>query len=397
MTRMQVSVAAAAVFMMLALVWAMRPAPVLVETGKVERGPVVIGFEEEGKTRLRERWEVRAPVAGTLQRVALREGDPVRVGQPVAELVPATAALLDPANRARLSAEAAAARDAVTAAKARTDAANAAAGMSRADARRVSELGQRRLVSSSAVEVAVASARRDEAALEAAAAESKAALHRLRSIEALLADEGRGGMGTSLPLPSPVDGVVIRRLVEGPAPVMVGTPILEIGDPTELELVVEVLSTQAVALRVDMPARVLRWGGDGELQARVRRVEPGGFTKISALGVEEQRVRVILDPAGDPEPWLSLGDGYRVEVAFITWQAEDVLRVPASALFRQGGAWFLYAVEDGRAHSRSVSIGQRGPDWAEVLSGVDVGDEVVLFPDARLADGVRLVVPEGKE
>lgn len=396
MTRAKVSIAAAAILLVLALVWAVRPAPLLVETGRVERGPLVIGFEEEGKTRLRERWEVSAPVAGTLQRVAFREGDPVRAGQPVAHLVPATAALIDPANRARLGAEAAAARDALAAAKARAEAADAAAELSRADARRVAELDKRRLVSRSAVEMALASARRDEAALDAAAAESNAALHRLRSIEALLADEGRGGMGMSLPLPSPVDGVVIRRLVEGPAPVMVGTPILDIGDPTQLELEVEVLSTQAVALRVDMPARVLRWGGEGELQARVRRVEPGGFTKISALGVEEQRVRVILDPAGDAEAWRALGDGYRVAVAFITWQADDVLRVPAPALFRLGGAWSLYTVEDGRAQSRSVSIGQRGPDWAEVLSGVGVGDEVVLFPDARLADGVRLVVPADK-
>lgn len=353
MTRAHVLMAAAAVLVAAALAWALRPPPLLVEIGTVERGSLVIGFEEEGKTRLRERWEVSAPVSGTLRRVALREGDPVRVGQTVAELVPATAALIDPANRARLSAEVAAARDVVAAAKARTGAASAAAELSRADARRVVELGKQRLVSSSAVDIALAADRRDRSALAAADAESNAAAHRLRSIEALLEDEGRGGDGTTLPLLSPADGVIIRRLVEGPAPVMVGTPVLEIGDPSDLELVVEVLSTQAVALRPDTPARVLRWGGEGELEARVRRVEPGGFTKISALGVEEQRVRVILDPAGDPGSWRALGDGYRVEVAFITWQADDVLRVPASALFRQEGAWFLYAVEDGRARSRT--------------------------------------------
>jgi HlyD family secretion protein len=395
MTRPRLLLAAAAVLVVLALAWAFRPSPLLVEVRVVDRGPIELGFEEEGRTQLRERWLVAAPVAGTVRRVELREGDPVEAGRPVAELEPSVAALIDPANRARLEAEAAAARDAVAAATAHVRAADAAATLSRSEARRTRELAARQLVSASLVDAAAAAERRDEAALVAARAESAAAGHRLASIEAVLADEGRSGGATVLPLASPVSGVVIRRLIEGPSPVAIGTPIVEVGDPMDLEIVVEVLSTQAVAITPGQPARVLRWGGEGELAARVRRVEPGGFTKISALGVEEQRVRVLLDPAGDAARWATLGDGFRVEVAFVTWRAEDALRVPAAALYRSQGEWFVYLEDEGRARVRQVGIGRRGADWAEVSSGLEPGDRVVVFPDSRLVEGARLAVVDG--
>lgn len=394
MTRSRLLLAAAVVLVVLALAWAFRPSPLLVEVRVVDRGPIELGFEEEGRTQLRERWLVAAPVAGTVRRVERREGDPVEAGEPVAELEPSVAALIDPANRARLVAEAAAARQAVAAATARVRAAETAAATSRADARRVQELAERRMVARSVLDAAVAADGRDQAALAAARAESAAARHRLDAIEALLNDQGRGGGGTVLPLPAPVSGVVTRRLVEGPAPVSIGTPIVEIGDPRRLEIVVEVLSTQAVAIMPGQPARILRWGGEGELAARVRRVEPSGFTKVSALGVEEQRVRVLLDPDGDDERWAALGDGFRVEVAFVTWRADDVVRVPASALFRRQGDWFVYLDDGGRARVRQVEIGKRGVDWAEVRSGLAPGDRVVVFPDSRLVDGARLAVVE---
>lgn len=394
MTRKRLLLVAAILLLILVMAWALRPSPLLVEAKAVDRGPIEIGFVEEGRTQLRERWLVAAPVAGTVRRVVLREGDPVEAGQPVAELEPSVAALLDPANRARLVAEAAAAADAVVAAEARVLAAEAAAALSRADARRFAELAERRLVSASAIDMARAAERRDEAALSAARAESAAAGHRLRSIEAVLKDQGRGGE-TLLALPAPTKGVVIRRLIEGPSPVAIGTPIIEIGDPGALEVVVEVLSTQAVAIAAGQSARVIRWGGDGELQASVRRVEPGGFTKISALGVEEQRVRVILDPVDDAGRWSALGDGYRVEVAFVTWQRAEVVRVPSAALYRSQGKWLVYIDDAGRARSRVVTIGQRGTDWTELESGLEVGERVVLFPDARLIDGARLAAKAG--
>ncbi len=395
MTRSRVLSISAALLLAAVLAWSFRPSPLLVEVRAVDRGPIEVGFEEEGRTRLKDRWLVAAPVAGTVRRVDLREGDPVEIGQPVAELEPSVAALIDPANRARLLAEAAAARDAVAAAGARVRAAETAAALSRSEARRIGELAARRLVAESTLDAARAAERRDEAALVAARADSASAGHRLASIEALLAEEGRSGGATVLRLPSPATGVVIRRLIEGPSPVAVGTPILEVGDPRELELVVEVLSTQAVALEPGQAARVLRWGGEGELSARVRRIEPGGFTKISALGVEEQRVRVLLDPEGSASGWATLGDGFRVEVAFVTWRRDDALRVPAAALYRSQGDWFVYVDDGGRARSRQVGVGRRGADWAEVLSGLAAGERVVVFPDSRLADGIRLAVVEG--
>lgn len=390
MTRSRLLLLLVAVLLAAALGWAFRPSPLLVEVRTVDRGPIEIGFEEEGRTRLRDRWLVAAPVAGTVRRVELREGDPVEAGEPVAELEPSVAALIDPANRRRLEAEAAAARDALAAATAHVRAAEAAAAFSASEAKRIDDLAARRLVSPSALDGARAAERRDAAALVAARAESAAAGHRLASIEAVLADEGRSGGATVLPLPSPASGVVIRRLIEGPSPVAIGTPIVEVGDPRELEIVVEVLSTQAVALEPGQQGRVLRWGGEGELSARVRRVEPGGFTKISALGVEEQRVRVILDPEGEDARWATLGDGFRVEVAFVTWRTEDALRVPAAALYRSQGDWFVYLDDAGRARERKIGIGRRGADWAEVLSGLEPGERVVVFPDSRLGDGVRV-------
>jgi len=390
MTRTQLLLLIAAVLLTAALAWAFRPSPLLVEVRTVDRGPIEIGFEEEGRTRLRDRWLVAAPVTGTVRRVELREGDPVETGNPVAELEPSVAALIDPANRARLEAEAAAARDALAAADARVRAAEAAANLSASEAKRIGDLAAQRLVSASALDAARAAERRDAAALLAARAEAAAARHRLASIEAVLVGEGRSGGAVVLPVLAPASGVVIRRLIEGPAPVATGTPILEIGDPRQIEIVVEVLSTQAVALAPGQPARVLRWGGEGELSARVRRIEPGGFTKISALGVEEQRVRVILDPEGEDARWASLGDGYRVEVAFVTWRTADALRVPTAALYRRQGDWFVYLNDAGRARERKVEIGRRGTDWAEVLSGLEPGERVIVFPDARLAEGVRV-------
>jgi HlyD family secretion protein len=395
MNRKRLVLLAVALAVLAALAWAFRPSPVLVEVREVTQGPIEIGFEEEARTRLVDRWMIAAPVAGTLRRVALREGDPVAEGETLAEIEPATAALLDPASRARLAAELAATREAMRAAEAQRRAAEAAATLSRDEARRVDGLHARRLVADSLRDAARAAEVRDAAMLRAADAELASARHRVLALEAVLADEGRGGGPRVVPLAAPIDGVVIRRLLESATPVAPGTPVIEIGDPRRLEIVAEVLSTQAVGVEPGQSARILRWGGEGELRARVRRVEPGGFTKISALGVEEQRVRVILDPDGDPDRWSKLGDGFRVEVAFVTWRRDDALRVPAAALFRRQGEWFVFVEDSGRARERRVAIGRRGSDFAEVQAGLAVGERVVVFPDERLHDGVRLALAGG--
>lgn len=395
MNRKRLALLAVAVAVLGALASAFRPSPALVEVREVTQGPIEIGFEEEARTRLVERWTIAAPVAGTLRRVALREGDPVAAGETLAEIEPATAALLDPASRARLTAELAATREAMRAAEAQRRAAEVAATLSRDEARRIEGLHARRLVADSIRDAARAAEARDAAMLRAADAELASARYRVLALEAVLADEGRGGGPRVVPLAAPIDGVVIRRLLESATPVAPGTPVIEIGDPRRLEIVADVLSTQAVGVEPGQSARILRWGGEGELRARVRRVEPGGFTKVSALGVEEQRVRVILDPDGDPERWSKLGDGFRVEVAFVTWRRDDALRVPAAALFRRQGEWFVFVEDAGRARERRVAIGRRGPDFAEVQAGLAVGERVVVFPDERLHDGVRLAVAGG--
>jgi HlyD family secretion protein len=362
----------------------------VVDIREVRRAPLAVSFQEEGRTRLKERFAVAAPVAGTLRRVALREGDAVRAGQVLAEIDPASAALLDPASRARLRAEADAASAAVRAAQGRMAAASAAERQARRERERLEGMRASGAVSPNALDAAVAAAARAAAELDAARADEAAAKQRELAVRVVLGEEGRSGGGVALPLVSPVDGVVLRRHIESAVPVAAGSVVLEVGDPRALEIEVEALSTDAVRVRAGQGARVLRWGGEGTLAARVQRVEPGGFTKVSALGVEEQRVRVILDFDEPAERWAALGDGYRVEVEFITWQAEDVLQVPAPALFRLDGRWMVYVDDGGRARPREVAVGERNAEAAQVLSGLEVGERVVAYPDERIADGVRV-------
>jgi HlyD family secretion protein len=237
--------------------------------------------------------------------------------------------------------------------------------------------------------VAAAQSAQARAGERAAQAERMAAQQREAATQALLAQEGKGG-GESIALQSPIDGVIIRRHVESSVPVVSGQPLLELGNPGQIEIEVEALSTDAVKLRPGMAAKVLRWGGEGELPAQVARIEPGGFTKVSALGVEEQRTRVILQFVGEPAQWAALGDAFRVEVEFVLRAEAAALVVPASAVFRQGNGWAVYAVDDGRAHLREIAVGGFGARQVEVASGLNVGDTVVVFPDDQLHDGARV-------
>jgi HlyD family secretion protein len=366
-------------------------APVLVvDIRPVLRAPLAVTFQEEGRTRLQHRYVVAAPVAGTLRRVALREGDAVRAGEVVAQIDPASAALLDPASRARLRAESDAAAAAVRAAQGRVAAAASAERQARREHERLQGMQDSGAVSPNQMDAAAGAATRAAAELAAARADEAAARQRGLAALAALGEEGRAGGGSALPLVAPVDGVVVRRHLESAVPVAAGAPVLELGDPRALELEVEALSGDAVRLRPGQPARVLRWGGEGALAARVQRIEPGGFTKVSALGVEEQRVRVILDFDEPAERRAALGDGYRVEVEFIAWQADDVLQVPAPALFRLDGRWHVYVEDDGRARMRAVEIGERSAEAAQVLSGLEAGERVVAYPDERIVEGVRV-------
>lgn len=387
-TRVGAGVALAGLGLLVAIL--LRGEARLVETAEVRVGAFELSFQEEGKTRLRERYRVTAPIPGWLRRIEIEEGDTVRAGQVLAEIQPTVAALLDPASRARARAEADSAASALAAARQRVSALRAAERLAAVEYKRLESMKVHSAVSESQLDGARARADQAGAELAAAVAEERMMAQRLQGAESVLAQEGRSGGGTALPVLAPVDGQVIERYLESEGPVAAAQALLDLGDPADLEIEVEALSTDAVKVKPGMAARVLRWGGEGTLDARVTRVEPGGYTKISALGVEEQRVRILLDLTSPPERWTGLGDAYRVEVEFVLTAGERVLQVPASALFRHEGRWSVYLAEGGRARRVAIEIGASGATAAEVRGGLTAGQRVILFPDDRIADGVRL-------
>lgn len=374
----------------------------LAATGAVTQGPLQETFTEEAKTRLKQRYAIAAPVSGTLQRITLEPGDAVQQGQPVAYIAPAASTLLDDRSRAQAEADVKSGQSQQAAASQRIAAARAAHQLAQASLKRARALAAGQAASQEALDQAQAAATRAAAELAAAQADEQAAIARVAAARATLAHEGAAGeSGARAPQPvlSPVSGVVLRRSLQSATPVAAGQSLMEVGDTAQLEIEAEVLSTDAVRLAPGMAARVLRWGGEGALQARVTRVEPGGFTKVSALGVHEQRTRVILELTSPRADWAALGDAWRVETEFITRQEENAVQVPASALFRtaatEGGAgstggWALYVVENGRARLTPVRIGLRSDAAAQILEGAAPGQTVILQPDDRIHDGVRI-------
>ncbi|AGG89455.1 efflux RND transporter periplasmic adaptor subunit [Rhodanobacter denitrificans] len=383
-------VAAVAVAAVVAVAWwALQSAPRPLDVVAVTRGPLVQRFEEEGRTQLPRRWVLTAPIAGTLRRIDLLQGDAVKAGQLVAVIEPLQGALLDPANRTRLLAEEQAAQASMQAAQQRLAAAQADAELAARDARRMRALGASGVVSVAALDEVEARLARARAAAAAAQAERRAAGQQRAALAALLLGQGRSG-GQVVELRAPIDGVVLHRFQESAAPVQAGQSLLELGDLRQLEVMVQALSQQAIALRPGSSARILRWGGEGALPARVTRIEPGGFTKVSALGVEEQRTLVWLDITAPRAQWESLGDGYRVEVEFEVGRRPDVLQVPSSALFRDGRRWAVYRVAGGRARLTAVTPGMQGDGATEIVAGLRQGERVVAYPDDRIADGLRV-------
>ena len=366
------------------------PETMVVEVVTATEGPMQVTIDEEGETRVRERFVISAPVAGRITRIELEPGDEVRRG--VTELVrmtPQEAPLLDPRTRTELSAAVEAARAAVGQAQAERGRAAASLSRARSALARQDSLADAGLIARDDLEAAqTAVTTADEAARAAEFAVSRAE-YELQLARARL--QTPGGGGASIQITAPIDGAVLKRLHESAAVVAAGEPLLEIGDPNQLEVVSDLLSTDAV--RVPPRAEVLidRWGGDHPLQGRVRRVEPSGFMKISALGVEEQRVNVIFDLA-DAAAGRALGDGYRVEVRIIAWRAERVLKVPVGSLFRRGEGWALFIVIDGFARLQPVDLGERNDTEAQILGGVSAGQTVVLHPPDTLTDGMRVTV-----
>ena len=370
------------------LVFALRPQPVPVDLAAVDRGEIEVVVDEDGRTRVRDRYRITAPVAGTLRRVTLEPGDEVAEGDPVVWLDGPQVGVTDSRTRAQLLTRMAAAEAGVGRAEAMVEAAEAGLVEARDQLRRQEILLEQGGGSTSAVERARAMLRAREAEVRSAEFSVRAAEGEVEDLRLALTRPA-GAAEAPLELRSPVAGRVLQVHRESAGAVAPGELILEVGDPGRLEVVVDLLSGDAVQVVPGAEAVIRRWGGDEDLPAVVRRVDPSGFTRVSALGIEEQRVNVILDPAGAPELWARLGDGFRVEARIRIDRTDAVLRVPSGALFRNDEGWAVFLAGDGRIEERSVEVGRRSPAMAEVVSGVDEGDRVVVFPGDRVEAGVR--------
>jgi HlyD family secretion protein len=367
----------------------MRPHPIPVDASPLSRGPMRVTLDEEGRTQVKRRYVVSAPLSGKLLRVELKAGDRVNEGAVVARLVPADAPLLDPRARAEQEARLHASEAAVAQANANVARARVGDSSARDDLQRKSGLAKNNAISAHELELAGSEAASRAQDLASAEFGAKVADHQLAEAHAALL-RGRSGRVDEFEIVAPTSGQVLRVLRESEGVVTAGTAIVEVGDPSVLEVAVDLLTVEAVRVRPGMAAFIDHWGGPRALEARVRSVEPSGFTKVSALGVDEQRVRVILDLMATASEWRALGDNYRVEVHVIAWQADAVLRAPTAALFRRGGQWAAFVVADGRAHLKTLELGEQSPDLAEVRAGAQPGELVVLRPGESLRDGMRV-------
>jgi HlyD family secretion protein len=382
---------AVAVVLVAAFVLALRPSPLVVDMEKVARRPLRVTLDEEGETRVRERFVVSAPAAGRVLRIEMEPGVPVRAGVTVlATIRPNTPDLLDPRSRAGQEARVRAAESALGKVRADRERVRAEVRFSDADFARTRKLGEQGIVSRESVEVSQLALERSRASLTAADFAVQTAAHDLEAARANLLEAGAEPAGGVLEVRSPVDGVVLRRLRESEAVVVPGEALVEVGDPRDLEIVADLLSTDAAQVRPGQPVEIEQWGGGTVLAGRVRRIEPSGFTKVSALGVEEQRVNVIVDLADPPARWAGLGDGFRVEVRVVLWERPDVLQVPASSLFRDEKGWAVYAVRDSRVERRRVEVGRQNGLRAEIVSGLEAGETVVLHPSTDVHDGIEV-------
>lgn len=369
---------------------ALWPNTVAVDVGSVTRGPLVVTIDDEGVTRVRDRFVVSAPVAGRVLRIELEPGDQVKKGAAVARLQAETPPLLDARSRSEAEAAIATARAVVGRARADEERARAALAQAQRELTRARELLKDELTSRQVVDAREAEERTAEEALNAAAFAVRAAASDLQRAEVRLAPAPTD-VGRVVTVTAPVDGVVLKRVRESESVVPPGDPLLEIGDPRRLEIVSDFLSTDAVRVKAGARAMIEQWGGDRVLDAKVRRVEPSGFTKISALGVEEQRVNIVLDFTDPAAAWAALGDAYRVEVRVVIWETADALKVPTSALFRHGEAWAVYTFgADGRARQALIELGHQTGQEAEVTSGLSDGARVILHPGDTLTDGSRV-------
>ena len=369
------------------LVWAFLPRAIEVELAEVAPRTLEVAVEEEGEARIREVFTVSATIAGRLQRIGLHAGDTVTEGQPVASIGPAAPVLLDSRSRAVAEATAAAAQAATDLARAQLDQAEATLDFMTAEALRATELFRREALSQRAHDNAIREERTARAAVASAVANLAVREKELESALAVLRSDAAGpASACCVDILAPVSGKVLRVLTESEQAVQPGTPILELGDPGNLEIVVDLLSRDAVRVAEGAQAFVTGWGGPA-ISAVVARVEPSAVTRVSALGIEEQRVTVVLALTGAPQDWQALGHGFRVIARIAIWRQDDVLTIPVGALFRDGPDWATYVVHDRHAVLQRITLGERNEDYAQVLEGLAAGDQIILHPSDQLSEG----------
>jgi len=387
--RALIALAVFAVVGLIVVAWI--PNPVEVEVAEVTRGPLVVTVNEDGRTRVKDRYTVSTPITGNLARLDLEAGDPIEQEQVLARLVPLPPPLLDSRTRAEAKARVDAAAAARRQAQAAVNRARFQRDFAKQESKRALAVVQQGGLARSDADRAVSTYRGSEEELSSANFGARVAEHQLKLAQTTLMQlSGKGEEGEQMEIISPVAGQVLKVFQESEGVVQSGTPILELGDPGALEVVVDVLSQDATRIPAGASTLIERWGGKNPLRGHVRVVEPSAFTKLSALGVEEQRVNVIIDMDDERKLWASLGDGYRVEARISVWEGKDVLRVPASAVFRSEEAWATFVVEAGTAVVRTVELGETNGLETEVLSGLEEGETVIAYPSDSVRDGVSV-------
>jgi HlyD family secretion protein len=390
-TRKRLILIGAGLLVAAALVYGFLPKARPVDAATVERGPLTVIVEEEGETQASDTYVISSPVTAFARRITLQAGDRVQRGDPIVRLEPPRAAILDPRSQVQAQSRVEAARAAVEQAEQNAQAAGAAAAEAEEERKRVERLFESESATRQRLTQARSAAQRAQASLEAAEAAVEASRAELVSAQASLQQTaGPSSLSVAEVLTAPVAGRVLAVHRESEGQVTPGEPLVELGDVDNLEVRVDVLSQDAVRITPGIRVVLEQWGGEVPLEAAVSRVEPQGFTDVSSLGVEEKRVTVIAGMTSPPERWSGLGAGYRVLAQFVVWEADDVLLVPLSALFRTDDGWAVFVLQNGEAIQRSVDIGQQSGLSAEVLSGLQEGEEVIVHPANDLEDGTRV-------
>ena len=372
----------------LLMLW-LRPQPARVDTANAVRGPLQVTVDGEGRTRVRDRYVVASPVPGRLRRITLRRGDSVLQDQLIAQIESLPLAPLDPRQRAEASARVNAAEDAQRESDAMVERAKAGYEQARRESERCEKLVAAGVISRQELERAQTAMDVAARELNAARSRSETAGHDVEVARSAFLALGKNQKQsvTTVQVHAPVSGRVLRVIEESERVISAGTALVELSNPSKLEVVIELLSTDAVKVKPGALVFIERWGGDSVLQARVRLIEPSAFTKVSALGVEEQRVSVIADFT---EPSKTLGDGYRVEGRIVVWENENVLKIASSALFRTGDGWSVFVVVEDKAYLRQVQVGQRTPFEAEVISGLEDAARVIVHPSTEISEAMRV-------